>query len=429
MTAPVTSAWLDEIPRLLPRFAALAACAHLVACGDSARSAQGWDFEEGACGRGLVVVDSDYASSTVHLLDADGVTRVSNVLSSADRSAGLTAALSGDVVLSSSPATGDEVVAIDRETAVLSWIGITSGSLRQLSVSTGFFSNPHDYVPTGDGRALVPRFGENRLEPSRSFDRGNDLLVVDPDAPEIVDSFPLDDAVAGEPEGVRPTADRALHIDGAVYVTAPSFDRTFEAPADSRLVKVNARTGNIESVLVFEGSVGCGAIAASPSRRQLAVSCTGRYGESVPLGESKLLVLSIADELRVVEELSGVDLEGKQLGSAVAFVDEDTVVFTTSSSTDDELRPTGRDALYSVRLRSGGCTGECVHLLVEAGPFALGSVACRPSCGRCFVTDSSAFDGVGGILSLQSTGPQVEVESIFAVDDPTGLPPRHLSLF
>jgi len=425
----VSHAGLENAPYLRPRLAAMAVGVSVVACGDPEPPSALWDFESGACGRGLVVVDSDYASTTVNLLDTDGVTRVAGVLTSADRPAGLTAALSGDVVLPSSASTGDEVVAIDRETAVLSWIGITDGSLRQLSVATGFFSNPHDYVPTEDGQALIPRFGENRLEPSRRYDRGNDLLVVDPRSEEIVGSIPLDDVVADEPEGVRPTADRALFIDGAVYVTAPSFDRTFEAPADSRLVKVDARTGTIESVLVFDGSVGCGSLAASPSGRRLAIPCTGRYGEGVPIEQSKLVVVDVAGELRVTDELSASDLDGSQLGAAVAFADEGTVVFSTSSSTDDDLRPVGRDALHSFRLPSAGCTGDCIRPLHDAGPFALGSVACQPSCGRCYATDASALDGLGGIIALRSAGGEVEVESTFAVDDPTGLPPRHVSLF
>ena len=68
----------------------------------------------GPCGRGLVVVQSDYQSSNVSLLDWEGRVLSESLVSSSTESSGFGVALSADVVTPSSAQNGSEIVLIDR---------------------------------------------------------------------------------------------------------------------------------------------------------------------------------------------------------------------------------------------------------------------------------------------------------------------------
>jgi len=77
------------------------------------------------------------------------------------------------------PASG-EVVLIDRfGTNVLTWVDAASGDVRaQLSVGTGYESNPQDYLEIDERYALVSRYGQNQNAGRQPFDRGGDVLVI-----------------------------------------------------------------------------------------------------------------------------------------------------------------------------------------------------------------------------------------------------------
>src|SRR5258708_24973637 len=116
-------------------------CALLTACGvrTPATNTGGAHNDAGPCGRGVAVVTSDYMSWSVSLLDLEGNVISPSVISSASATTGLSAPLSGDVVLPSTPAHGDTLVLIDSYRAsILTWVDVKSGAVRgQLSVSTG----------------------------------------------------------------------------------------------------------------------------------------------------------------------------------------------------------------------------------------------------------------------------------------------------
>src|SRR6188768_2708332 len=117
----------------------------------------------GPCGRGLVVVESDYQSSNVSLLDFEGRVLSESLASSSTTSAGFRVALSADVVPSSSPQNGSEIVLIDRFPAgVLRFVELATARITaELSVATGFRVNPQDYLPLDPERAYVARYDTN----------------------------------------------------------------------------------------------------------------------------------------------------------------------------------------------------------------------------------------------------------------------------
>ena len=124
------------------------ALAWLAGCNapDPPPTTGGTDLPPGACGRGAVVIGSDYQSTNVSLVGVEGEVLSPSFLSSATSSAGLTAPLSGDVAVPSMPAAGEEIVLLDRyPAAVLTWVDVVTGSVRaQLNVATGFAANPQD---------------------------------------------------------------------------------------------------------------------------------------------------------------------------------------------------------------------------------------------------------------------------------------------
>src|SRR5438046_7877171 len=88
----------------------------LAACGATrvAPDSQGASVQPGPCGRGLVVVQTEYQSSNVSLLGFDGQVLSESLLSSGTASSGFGVRLSGDVVTPSSAQDGAEIVLIDR---------------------------------------------------------------------------------------------------------------------------------------------------------------------------------------------------------------------------------------------------------------------------------------------------------------------------
>src|SRR5262249_22484337 len=100
------------------------------------------------CSRAVVVDESDYMSTNVALLGPDGDVLTESLASSATRAVGLTAPLSGDVYSPTMPITGGEVVLIDggQSSSRIVWVDPKTASKRELSVATGFWSDPHDYA-------------------------------------------------------------------------------------------------------------------------------------------------------------------------------------------------------------------------------------------------------------------------------------------
>ena len=69
---------------------------------------------------------------------------------------------------------------IDRyPNSVITFVDTSSGAVtRQIDVSTGFPSNPHDYLETREGRALVTRYERNPKAGRAPFDAGGDVYTA-----------------------------------------------------------------------------------------------------------------------------------------------------------------------------------------------------------------------------------------------------------
>ena len=380
------------------------------------------DVEAGPCGRGFVVVSSDYHSTNVALVDFDGRLLTPSLVSSATEQARLSAPLSGDVVVPTELMAGERIVLLDRlSTDVVSWIDLKSATFAaQLPVRTGFSSNPRDYVEVSPRKAYVTRYESNPRAGSEPFDQGNDLMIIDPGGPEIVGRIDLSGAILPEEAGVLPRADRALSAGGRVLAVLSSMTGSFDSFAPSRIAVVDPQTDALEQVLVLPGLSCCSGIALSPSGQTAAVACLGDCATQRPtsLERSGIAVLDVGPPLQERGRIQASELGLGIIGFFADFASEDHLLTVTLGNEDTALD----DAVVELDLSTGAH-----KTLLKGVPFSLGEVRCAPECGVCFVADAAHQ---GGILQRfeVGTGAAAEPQAI-RLEDGIGLPPRYLGRF
>jgi hypothetical protein len=389
--------------------------------------------DAGQCGRGVVVVTSDYASTNVSLLDMEGAVISASVVSSASATTALSAPLSGDVVLPSMPARGDRLVLIDRYPAsVLTWIDTETGTVTgQLPVGTGFAANPQDYVEVSEQLAYVTRYEPNTHPGKEPFDEGNDVLRIDPRARMIQSRLDLTPAMSGEDASLLPRAGRALLAGGFVYALLEGYSADFKRSADSRLVAIDAASGELASVTVLTGLHNCRGIALSPDRSELAITCSGMLTPPV-LEQSGVVIVSTEQPPKEKRRFAASTFGDTPLAFSAAYASSHTILFGTfgtlpaDATTDDTLVrldiETGEHQSVLTSARSSNCGAN------ERCPFTIGDVVCVPSCGACFVADAATDRGVVHRLSISAQG-EVTRDEPRHIDDGIGLPPRYLQIF
>ena len=330
-----------------------------------------------SCGRGIAVVNTDYQSTSVSLLDREGEVLSGSFISSGSASTGLSVPLGADVVLPTETAAGDEIVLIDRYPAsVLSWVDLRTAQVRaQLSVATGFSANPHDYVTLSANEAWVTRF------------QGHDLLVLDPRVPAIVDRVDLGPAMAGEAAGYSPGPDHAVLVRNDLYVLLEGYQLRFHESVESRIARIDTRSRALTATHVLAEMHGCGGLALSADRARLAVFCSGEFqGTSNPsLDTERGRGARSRRELTETHRISARSLGGQPVAFSGAFVDPDRLLVVTQGHVAGPEGPSEPDRLLDLDLPSGA---NRVLLTSDPDPFTLGAVRCPGDCGVCFVADA-----------------------------------------
>lgn len=379
---------------------------------------------------GFAVVNSDYASTSVSLVGLDGAVLSRRFTSSADERPGLSAALSGDVVLPSSPAFSDELVLIDRSgPGVLTWLRRDTAEPRaQLDVGHGFSANPQDYLQVSDDKAYVSRHAANLKSGAADIDRGSDLLIIDPRKPAVHGRVDLMPAMAGE-SGYHPRASQLGLVAGLVRVLLLGFNADFSELVASRLASIDPETDRIEHVLIFDSMNNCGSFSVSPNGEELVVACTGAFG---PAPEERVLDAGIV-RVRVSdapEELGRVlapELQSERV-SGVAHLSDDLLLFSTPGRyRDDRLEQLVPDTLRLFDLAESEVLGGALHQTVKY-PFSLGDIECVPDMTICVLADAESGGGVLHHYRFSDQGNVLE-ESLIRLDTGVGLPPRTLGRF
>lgn len=383
--------------------------------------------EVAPCPRGLVVSNTDYQSSNVSLVNWAGEVLSESFISSASTSAGLSAPLSGDVTLPTDVVEGDEVVLLDRYPgSVLTWVHLGTAQVRaQLSVATGFAANPHDYVQVSPTKAYITRYEPNLASGQENFDQGNDILVVDPSQPAIVDRIDLMPVMAGEPADYMPRADRAVLSGEQLIVLAGSMHADFLTAVESRLAVIDTATDTLERVVPLPGLRGCAGLQSSPDNSAIAVVCSGELaGGSAPtLDDSGVVVLSLP-ELEEQYRYPAARFGESSIAFNVAWIDTSNLLLTTFGSFAKGNTPAVDDTLFQLDLESGEFE---VLLRSQDTPFTIGELRCgwRPECSACFVTDASRHV----LHRYEVQDGRLGASRAITVDSQVGLPPRYLGIY
>lgn len=396
------------------------------ACADDEQPGQGTGaLPQSACDRALVVLQTDYASSRVAVTRLDGSVLSSSLISSAGTTVGLSSALSGDVVLPTTKPLSGRVVLLDRfPNSVLTWIAPEEGTVvGQLSVATGFPSNPHDYVEISDTKAYVSRY-ESNANPGRApFDNGGDLLIVDPRARAITGNVVFSAVGTILPRPDRMASMPALQM---ALVLLQRFDRTFSANMQSELVAVDTST---DQVLWSQslGADGCGGIASSPFGNRVVVTCAGALRNRKATSEGSALVAFdlTRTEATMVRRIEAAALgEGSPFGNGVGFLGEGSVL----SNALGDLESGKPDRLFEVNLADG----TLAIVTSSTNAFAFGDIMCASTSTttcttsrRCFVADAASASVRAYESATQGGATQV---LDFSAASSTTLPPRSLTL-
>lgn len=409
--------------------ALMAACAAGCDVESQAQPTGGVDLESTRTPiRGFAVVGGDFTSSSISLLSTSGEVVSASLISSASSDPGLSAALGGDLVLPSTTLTGPELLVIDRfPAAVLTWVDLQTASVRsQLSIATGYSSNPHDYVPFTATKAFVPRFEPNLMSGLEDFDAGNDVLIVNPTSASIEGRIDLAPAFAGEAPGIYPRADRALMAGGKLRVLALGLNADFTEGVDSRLITIDPATDAIEDVLILEGMTSCGNAALSPDGTELAIACGGDATQDPSTGfpDAGVVVVDVEDAFLEARRWSSSEL-GIGPVNRVAWTSVDQVaVLTFGRFNADFSAAEANDEARTLNVRSG----EVSDAWLSAGPFTLGDVACALEQNVCLLVDAETEGGVVHRLAIDSLG-DVDVVGRVKPDAASGLPPRSLGTY
>ncbi len=234
-------------------------------------------------GIGIAVVLSDYASMSLTLVNPDtGAVEKEKCVTSGTVAAGLSLAFTGDVVLPSSPLVGGKVVLIDRKNGTLTWIDPADCKVvRQISVATGFFANPHDAAQIGD-LIFVSRH-ETNVAPSAAigdFDEGGDVLVVDARTGLPVGRIDLAAYATTAAKAVLPRPDRLLVKNGLLYVSLANAGPNFAADeiGAGRVVVIDPVTRMVTGMLDASPLLNCGGVQSLVGSGGVLLACNGNFG-------------------------------------------------------------------------------------------------------------------------------------------------------
>lgn len=384
-----------------------------------------------SCGRGVAVamIDSEsYASVNVALMGLDGSTLSGSFISSASAPSSLNAALSGDVVFPSSRMK-DEIVLIDRlVVSVLTFIDVKTAEVRsQVSVRTGFESNPQDYVELDDGRALVSRLEKNRSPDEERYDQGDDLLRLNVADGVIEGRIDLSE-YAGESTGrARPSA--MVRTEEHVFVSLTRHSADFKEAGEAALLFLDAEEGRTQGAFPVPGLKNCGGLALSPDQRSLAVACGGLVSSangSSPEASGVVVfdvIPSQTGDLSLVERyrLTADELDYGPFAPRISFASDELLWVMTYGALEGEDR--GRpDRIVSLSPEEGE-----YDVLLESSEkaFTLGDVLCIAPCGICMVADA----GRGVLHRYAISGNQIAEPTTHRIKEEVGLPPLLLGWF
>jgi hypothetical protein len=408
-------------------FVSLLAAALLCgACGDNALRSLDASPQPPDSGTGLVVVNSDFVSTSISLLDrSTGQVTKSDCIDSGSHPPGVTQALTGDVVVPSWPQPGDPVLLIDRKSAALTWLDpATCAPTHQLDVSTGFAANPHDVIGVSPTKAYVTRYDANPHPTPDPGDRddGDDLLILDPSVPAITGRIDLSSyaiAVTGVTMRARP--DRARLIGGTLFVALNEISSDFSTLAHGRVIAIDAATDQVTATIDIPELANCVDMSYVEAQKTLVVLCTGDYTAADPTQTSGIAYLDVARSppAEVRHQVASA-FGGRTLAAYSGIANDGALGFGV---TPGVFGGTPHDQLWSFRVASDQAT----PITDASDSFVYGTVLVDPGHQRIYLTDAAATMPRVQIYDYAS-GTAMHQTSV-TTDAAHQLPPREIAWY
>jgi hypothetical protein len=366
-----------------------------------------------ASGIAIVSGDFDQASSSVALYNpATGEVRDDCLHSNSP----VGEPPSSDVTLPSQPQLGGELLVLDRSLAVLSFVRPADCQVRaQLGLApSGFNGNPHDVIVVAPNKAYVTRYQRN-LDPSAT-DQGEDLLIIDPSVPMVTGRIALREWAASADVEARP--DRAVLVDGKVYVTLNNLSTNYEIAGPGRVVVIDPATNLVTAAIDLAEQQDCSALEYVAATKSLWVSC-GVPGDTGLAGSALVEInLSAAGTPAAGRVIRADTLGTRPLNFASLSVTEGLVFGVTVG----QFGGPATDALHAIPL-GGGAPSK----LMDGGSFAIGRTALVPAGTTLLVPDGDATNPRVHTFSIVGTA--VTRTGDFVANPAGGLPPREAARY
>jgi hypothetical protein len=363
---------------------------------------------------GLAVVNSDFSTTSLSILDATGALVRADCVDSATGSTGsATKTISGDVVLPSQPQLGGNVVVIDRGNVALTFVDPSSCTIAHQILVPGVRTNPHDVVMLGTHKAYVTRYGLNLAATDPTL-AGNDIAVIDPTTGALRGRIPLDayaSPVAGATILARP--DRALLVDGQVIVSLDEIDQSFATYGEGKLVVIDPATDAVTVTVALTGLTNCEGMTYVDAQKTLLVACGGPFDGATAASGIAVVDLGVSPPV-LTRVIPSSAFDGRPLDIAWVLALPPTGGGTRAFAVTNDPNDVQPDALFAFDY----VAGTAARFAISA-PYTLGQAAGLP--GLLLMPNST--------LSM----PQVDLYDVsasptttttFTSDPVTGLPPQ-----
>ncbi len=344
--------------------------------------------------RFLGAVGGDYKSSVVSVIDLASVAegdvqstpaRHSAVLHSGSQVGATALALSGDVVWANADLPDRHLLAVDRGNAALIELNPRTGAVvRQVSVSTSFYSNPQDVVVRDPHTWLVSRMNRNPLAGSQVFDAGDDVVALDPSSGALLARADLSQAVTGTEAGLLAAPQRMVLTD-RLYVPLAMFKPNFKGQDHARLAVLRPDDLQVEQVIGLAPIRNCVNIQViTPGR--LLLACQGSFQmPTEQLAQSALVVVDSSSATPQPVKWIGAPPQGGPWSRDVAVLDAQWVAAVSLGS----LQPNRPDRLWLVSL----VTGERRPVQDSAQPFGYSGLWADPQRRCVWLGETQRKDG------------------------------------
>jgi hypothetical protein len=351
---------------------------------------------------GFAVLLTDYTSTAVAMLDADGEVLDGRWVHSGTAAPGLVTALSGDVAFPTRQADLHSLTLLDRmNTDVITRFEVPGGALiGQVRThgpleASGFSSNPQDVVFLSPDRAWVSRMGIN-LDPAASPEnQGNDLLEIDPSAMERTGAridlsgfnVEAEPANGGDPIPTYARPASTVRIGDLVVVGLSRLSPDFQAAGPGMIAVVRVSDEEVTG-FSLEGLRNCGGIrpvVGDPHRA--IVSCTGFAqpfaDEDMRRANSGIVLVEVeGDHLAEVARWTPAAHPGAALSVFTVAPIGGTEVLAVANGNLTAGTP---DRLYRIDLM----TGQQVEVHASTEAFTIGRAALDPDTGLLLVPDAA----------------------------------------